>query len=77
LITLFAITIRDLKRPGGGHGELGVDRHRPRRLPKLRVQFDALMQVEINPQQRKTLREETEEFIAAQGAPEEGRAGSQ
>jgi ORF6N domain len=33
-------------------------------LPKLRAQFDALMQTEINPKQRKTLREETEEFIA-------------
>lgn len=33
-------------------------------LPKLRSQFETLMNTEINPKQRKTLRAETEEFIA-------------
>lgn len=34
-------------------------------LPKLRAQFETLMNTEINPKERKTLREETEEFIAS------------
>ena len=34
-------------------------------LPKLRAQFETLMQAEINPKERKTVREETEEFISS------------
>jgi len=33
-------------------------------LPRLREQFEALLEAEINPRQRKTVREETEEFIS-------------